>query len=229
MALRIGTTNVVRLYLNQRMYVLNNSFSGVTGGVPTDPSNRICSVLNTGVNYDGNIYECQQVNLELLEYKIGTTTVHKRVTVYYHPNGGSGGITSAVKTWGVESIGPFPTLYRTSYYFLGWATTSGATDPNLNPYVLAPNVNTTYYAIWTRLKDVNYMYDASEDPNVQEIIFMAYGEVSNSYDMGQVRQFLLQTLVEDGNPIHIHPLGYTFAIENEGMQTYNIFQVVLGD
>lgn len=224
--MKIGTTNVIRLY--KQGYVLSTNPGGYWPTAPVDPTGKAC-VLNKYVVYNSNYYKC--VRTEVTEMKNSANALmHKRVTVYYHPNGGSGSTTSAAKTWGVEYIGPFPTFYRTSYYLWGWATTSGAASPNVYHATMAPSVNTTYYAVWSRLKDVNYMYDDSEEyPNVNEIIFMGSGEVSNPYDMAQVRQFLLDTLEIDGNPIHIYSVGYRFAIANQGMQTNNIFEVVLGD
>ena len=65
----------------------------------------------------------------------------------FDANGGSGG-SSQTRTWGVENVTQPSNPTRTSYTFLGWATTSGATTPNVTFPFLAPSAHTTYYAVW---------------------------------------------------------------------------------
>lgn len=113
MPLKIGTTDIIRLYCTPSLPV---------GGVTQPPE-------------------------EMMEYKIGTTTYHKRVTLTFNANGGSGG-SSQTRTWGVENVTQPSNPTRTGYTFLGWATTSGATTPNVTFPFLAPSTNTTYYAVW---------------------------------------------------------------------------------
>lgn len=88
-----------------------------------------------------------QSPIEILQYKIGSTLYHSRNVLTFNANGGSGGSTQT-RTWGVENVTQPSNPTKAGYTFLGWATTSGATSPNVTFPFLAPQSATTYYAVW---------------------------------------------------------------------------------
>lgn len=85
--------------------------------------------------------------IEILEYRIGKTLYHSRIVITFNANGGSGGSTQT-RTWDVEYVTQPSNPTRAGQTFLGWATTSGATSPNVTFPFLAPKYATTYYAVW---------------------------------------------------------------------------------
>lgn len=95
----------------------------------------------------GTIGGVGQSPIEILQYKIGTTIYHNRIVLTFNANGGTGGSTQT-RTWGVEYVTQPSNPTKAGSTFLGWATTSGATTPNVTFPFLAPQNNTTYYAVW---------------------------------------------------------------------------------
>ena len=74
-------------------------------------------------------------------------------------------------SYGFASVQPDS---RTGYEFLGWATYSGATSPNVSfPYtVSSSNNNSTLYAVWRQITTVELTYDANggtNPPAAQEV------------------------------------------------------------
>ncbi len=95
-------------------------------------------------------YLCQEVvsTHEVTHLKDNQNrSIHKRVTITFNANGGSGGSTQT-RTWGVEQITQPASPTRSGYDFQGWATTSGATSPNVTFPRSTPENDITYYAVW---------------------------------------------------------------------------------
>lgn len=95
-----------------------------------------------------------QSPIEILQYKIGSTLYHSRIVITFSANGGSGGSTQT-RTWGFEYVTQPSNPTKAGSTFLGWATTSGATTPNVTFPFLAPQSNTTYYAVWQVTNNLN--------------------------------------------------------------------------
>lgn len=75
----------------------------------------------------------------------------KTYTITFNANGGSGGPSTATKTYGKALTLPTTTPTRTNYNFLGWAETSGATAAAYTAggtYSKSITANTTLYAVW---------------------------------------------------------------------------------
>lgn len=142
MPMKVGTSNVVRLYKQGYVYR-----TGLTGGIPVeeDPAGKACT-LNDVVVYNGSFYRCEQV--EVTEMKDASNSMmHRRTTLTFNPNGGSGS-SSQTRTWDVENVTTPSNPTRSGYNFLGWATTSSASSPNVTFPFAAPQNDTTYYAVW---------------------------------------------------------------------------------
>jgi uncharacterized repeat protein (TIGR02543 family) len=141
--MKVGTSDVIRLY--KRGYVLSTNPGGVVLAADSDPTGQAC-VLNEYVYWNGNYYKCVQT--EATEMKDGSNNMmHRRTTITFNANGGTGG-SSQVRTWNVENVTQPSNPSRTGYTFQGWATTSGASTPNVTFPFIAPQNNTTYYAVW---------------------------------------------------------------------------------
>lgn len=81
----------------------------------------------------------------------------KTMPIHYNANGGTGTMTDGVKTWGVNYTIAKNTFTRAGYTFLGWNTSSGATDAayqsgdayvnqTLADYDSGKGI--TFYAVW---------------------------------------------------------------------------------
>lgn len=149
--LQENSTNVVRLYNRQILwvYIGTTAPSGVTIYEFTyDPRGELAEEIGIYATYNGMYFETQYVNTEVTELKDSSSNlIHKIVTLTFNANGGTGG-SSQVRTWNVENVIQPSNPTRTNYTFLGWATTSGATSPNVDFPFIAPSANTTYYAVW---------------------------------------------------------------------------------
>lgn len=143
MPMKVGTANVVRLYKQE--YVNRPGLSvGIT--VTENPEGKACT-LNSVVKYNGNYYRCEQVEVTVMK-DASNNIMHRRTRLTFNPNGGSGTSSSQTRTWGVESVTQPSNPTRSGYNFLGWATTSSASSPNVTFPFVAPQSNTTYYAVW---------------------------------------------------------------------------------
>lgn len=137
------------------IYVGTNS-PGISMAVPTNPEGQTCDISGQYVSYlDENsgitrYYECMDMSTteEVNELKKSNgDLIHKRVTITFNANGGSGGSTQR-RTWGVEQITTPSTPTRSGYSFKGWYTSSSG-GAKLNFPLTTPTVNATYYAQWT--------------------------------------------------------------------------------
>ena len=188
MPLKVGTTNAVRVY--KRQYVEVGMRPPGEDYIPYDfdPSGYAC-VIGLVATYDGRYYTCQQV--EVTHLKTATQDIHKRVTLTFNANGGSGG-SSQTRTWGVENVTQPSSPTRSGYTLQGWATTSSASTPNVSFPFLAPQNNTTYYAVWkistpqtvsptlidkTGIRDIYFMYSVQNDDASSATI---YSDVSTN-------------------------------------------------
>ena len=73
-------------------------------------------------------------------------------SVTYNANGGTGAPNSQTKTYGVNLTLSSTKPTRSGYKFLGWSTSSTATEPTYNPgATYTQNANLTLYAVWERL------------------------------------------------------------------------------
>lgn len=145
MPLKVGTTSVVRLYKQEYALSLNPG-----GDVPleiVDPTGKVCT-LDTYVTWNGNYYKCVRTEvLDMYEPNLDSV-IHRRVTITFDANGGSGG-SSQTRTWDVENVVQPNSPSRNGYIFNGWATTSNATTPNVSFPFVAPQSDITYYAVWS--------------------------------------------------------------------------------
>lgn len=160
MPLKQGSTNVVRLYRREvNLKYLYYGTSLPTGAFATpkfsDPSSESCSIAGEFASYSSGAvnmyYRCQEVvspETEVTHLKDNQNrAIHKRVTISFNSNGGSGS-SAQTRTWGVEQILQPSNPTRSGYDFQGWATTSGATSPNVTLPRDTPENNITYYAVW---------------------------------------------------------------------------------
>lgn len=163
MPLKVGTTNVNRLFkretsLGEPVWMFNNYGSCPIIALQVDfnpegsPCSEIGAYLYTNSNdYGGMCFVCSPIenitDTEITHLKTATQDIHKRVTITFSANGGSGG-SSQIRTWGVENVTQPTNPTRGSYTFQGWATTNSASSPNVSFPFLAPQNNTTYYAVW---------------------------------------------------------------------------------
>lgn len=79
--------------------------------------------------------------------------IHKRVNVYFMPNGGTGG-SSQTRTWGVEQVLVPPTPTRAGYTFVAWDEVPGYPSTVVNFPILAPNNHMMVYARWAKDKPI---------------------------------------------------------------------------
>lgn len=143
--MKVGTSDVIRLYKRGYVYIGTNPPVGIIESLDTNPTGRACTI-GAYAEYNGGYYECQQT--EATEMKDGSNNMmHRRTTITFNANGGTGG-SSQVRTWNVENVTQPSNPSRTGYTFQGWATTSGASTPNVTFPFIAPQNNTTYYAVW---------------------------------------------------------------------------------
>jgi uncharacterized repeat protein (TIGR02543 family) len=143
--MKINTTDVIRIYKQEYAYIGTSAPIGLVEAMDSDPTSKSCTI-GAYAEYNGGYYECIQT--EIVEMKDSSNNkMHRRTTVTFNANGGSGG-SSQVKTWGVENVIEPSDPSRSGYTFLGWATTSGATSPNVTFPFTAPENNVTYYAVW---------------------------------------------------------------------------------
>ena len=142
MPMKVGTTNVVRLY-KQEFVLRTDLTQGIA--VTENPEGKACT-LNSVVKYDGYCYKCEQVEVTEMKNQ-SNSMMHRRTTLAFNPNGGSGSSTQT-RTWGVEQVTTPSSPTRSGYSFLGWATSSSASSPNVTFPLTAPQSNTTYYAVW---------------------------------------------------------------------------------
>lgn len=161
MPLKVGTANVIRLFKRETsfgdaVWMFNNYGSCPTTALQIDfnPEGSPCSTIGEYVysnDYGGMCFVCnpieQIVDTEVTHLKTATQDIHKRVTITFSANGGYGG-SSQTRTWGVENVTQPTNPTRSSYTFKGWATTISASTPNVSFPFLAPQNNTTYYAVW---------------------------------------------------------------------------------
>lgn len=105
--------------------------------------------LEQGSNSVIRLYKLEQEGqTEITELKDNLNQViHKRVTITFNANGGSGGSTQ-VRTWGVENIINPGTPSRSNYTFNGWYTAASGGSKLSFPFE-AGNANVTYYAQWS--------------------------------------------------------------------------------
>lgn len=100
------------------------------------------------LNINGSRVTSNNLNgANIVEETLNSSAVFKRVTLTFDANGGSGG-SSQTRIWEVENVTQPPNPTRSGYTFEGWATTSGASTPNITFPFLAPANDTTYYAVW---------------------------------------------------------------------------------
>lgn len=79
--------------------------------------------------------------------------------VYYNANGGSGGPSSQIKTYGVSLTLSSVIPTRSGYDFLGWSTSSTATSATYDPGdSYTTNASVTLYAVW---QETNYDFSIS--------------------------------------------------------------------
>ena len=176
MALKVGTTSVVRLHKQ----LPNPRYVHYGSDIPTtelsllidyDPAGHACSTVGSWVGYvspmSGTVYyKCEELynpgQVEITHLKDNQNqTIHKRVTITFNANGGSGG-SSQTRTWGVEQTTQPANPTRSGYDFQGWATTSGATSPNVTFPRATPENNITYYAVWKQqAADLTWRYQGT--------------------------------------------------------------------
>lgn len=160
MPLKVGSTSVVRLYrreANLKYVYYGTSLPPGELAIPkfSDPSSQACSIAGEFASYSSGAvnmyYRCQEVvspQTEVTHLKDNLNrAIHKRVTISFNSNGGSGS-SSQTRTWGVEQTTQPSNPTRSGYDFQGWATTSGATTPNVTFPRATPENNVTYYAVW---------------------------------------------------------------------------------
>lgn len=149
-----------RVYMKEPTGLLK--WERISGGIcPTgssiavDPEGNTCVTEGEYLTYTPpslppSCFKCtKEYNLtEVTHWEdINLGLIHKRILAVFSANGGSGG-SSQTRTWGVEYITEPTAPERTGYAFKGWATSSGATTPNVTFPILAPNSNKNYYAVW---------------------------------------------------------------------------------
>lgn len=159
MALKVGSTSVVRLYKqkpNPRYvhYGSDISSTQMTQIIDYDPAGHACSTVGSYLGYispmSGTVYyRCEELYSpgqdEVTHLKDNQNqTIHKRVTITFSANGGSGG-SSQTRTWDVEQITQPSNPTRSNYTFNGWYTSSSGGTKLTFPRNTPIN-NTTYYA-----------------------------------------------------------------------------------
>jgi uncharacterized repeat protein (TIGR02543 family) len=142
--MKVNTTDVIRLYKQQ--YVLSTNPGGLIDYATSDPAGASCPTLGGYIIWNGNYYQCQQTEINEMK-NASNALMHRRTTIVFNANGGTGGSTQ-VRTWNVENVTQPSNPTRTGYTFLGWATTSGATSPNVTLPMICPSADVTYYAVW---------------------------------------------------------------------------------
>lgn len=175
MPLEQGNTNVVRLYKREDA-VLEYVYFGQTpppGTIATptssNPDGQSCSIDGHWLVYTPEsvtrYYRCQAVSssqTEITHLKDNSNqTIHKRVTISFNYNGATGS-SSQIRTWDVEQITQPPNPVRSGYDFQGWATTSGASSPNVTFPRDTPENDITYYAVWKqKASQLKWQYQGS--------------------------------------------------------------------
>lgn len=97
--------------------------------------------------------EANDTQTEITELKDNQNrTIHKRVQITFNSNPGTG-TTTQIRTWGVEQTTQPPNPTRSGYTCIGWATTSGATTPNVTFPRATPENNFTYHPVWQQDED----------------------------------------------------------------------------
>jgi len=193
MPLKVGTTEIIRLYTSNAHWVQNDSVTGLLAGVYThDPLQLETCPWDIAdgdfyVTYGSHKYEGVGTRTEVLELVGDEGTIHKRVTLTFDDNGGSSGNTTQTRTWGVEYVTEPSTPTRTGYSLVGWATTSSASTANVTFPFVAPKNNTTYYAVWeadmvqtvaphiARVAGTTYKYRAKNNDDSTATILMDEG------------------------------------------------------
>lgn len=128
-----------------------DSASKLSSHLKITPTGSVGTAVIRVTSYDGNAYMDMNVQVNRTQY----------ATLYYDPNGGSGGPASqedstytSTHYWTIYSNGPS----RDGYTFVGWADSSSATkavysstDSSLTDRVTSPaGVDKTIYAVWEK-------------------------------------------------------------------------------
>ena len=145
MPIKVGTENAVRVYKQQ--YVDRGVIppGGYYLPYDFDPSGYAC-VMGSVATYNGRYYDCRQVEVSEMKNTLGEM-IHRRTTISFNSDGGSS-VASQVKTWGVENVTQPTNPTKSGWSIAGWATTIKAPSANVTFPILAPENNTTYYAVW---------------------------------------------------------------------------------
>lgn len=172
MALKVGTTSIVRLRSKEKDlrygYWGNTLPAGqLATPIPYNPEGASCQVLDTWVSYNGppnytnQYYFCvdQGGTTEMTNLTIGSTVVHKRVSIIFDRKGGTGGNGAQTRTWGVEQVTAPGNPTKSGFTFQGWSTSSTATRPDVTFPRIAPMNDTTYYAVWANNASLTWQYD----------------------------------------------------------------------
>lgn len=148
MPLKQGTANTIRLYKQLYVYYGTSSPGGIIAPVNEDPTGKVCT-FGQSASYNGGYWTCDRIEVEHLK-DTSNNDIHKRVVLTFDDNGGSSGNSTQTRTWDVENVTEPSDPTRSGYDFDGWATTSGASTPNVTFPFIAPQNDTTYYAVWTQ-------------------------------------------------------------------------------
>lgn len=98
-------------------------------------------------------------------------------TVSYNANGGTGAPGNQTKTWGYVLTLSSQVPTREGYTFLGWATSSTATEAQYQPgSQYGADVTVTLYAVWSRIY-LSVQFDATTNGGTTEepLRSVAYG------------------------------------------------------
>ncbi|MBQ6661904.1 MAG: InlB B-repeat-containing protein [Lachnospiraceae bacterium] len=99
-------------------------------------------------------------------------------TVTYNLNGGTGTVPpTTTVTYGTTIVVPKASLSREGYWFLGWATSAKASEPQLTSKKgeLTVKDNTTLYAVWSA-KDVYINFDYNDGSGTIKSVLHKYGD-----------------------------------------------------
>lgn len=145
MPIKVGTENAVRVYKQQYVDIGVIPPGGYYLPYDFDPSGYAC-VMGSVATYNGRYYDCRQIEVKEMKNTLGEM-IHHRTTISFNSDGGSS-VASQVKTWGVENVTQPTNPTRSGWSIVGWATTIKAQSANVTFPVLAPENDTTYYAVW---------------------------------------------------------------------------------
>lgn len=161
------------------------------------------SVLSNNLNGNGVLLET-----------LNSSAVFKVVILTFDANGGSGGSTQT-RIWGVEYVTQPANPTRSGYSFLGWATESGASTPNVSFPFLAPENDTTYYAVWeasiqqtatptlidaTGIRDTNYRYRVQNNDDSSATIYSDVSTNPPTTSRGLIASGAQTSIIDTGIP-----------------------------